>query len=218
MDSLEFSQPKKELTVEERKIAKSFEESPSLELRDKIFLVLIWRGLKTASPVSIDIEKDKSAVETLMEKVSNAGLFSLLGNATTQEKFGLKSGRILFVANNEKDLKLVFDLWNGDHQKDPQVYKEIGRMSGFPQTAIDTYDAFTRLLEPEREAMKEKLVLSEEEKKKLIPAEFFPFASLFFMSRAHWQAEFETMKKCAGEIKFVTPQLYQQYLDWYSTI
>jgi hypothetical protein len=68
-------------------------------------------------------------------------------------------------------------------------------MSGFPQTAINTYDQFAQMQKDEKEKVRQELVLSEEEKRKLLPLEVYPFSLSFFMSKKHWQKEMEIPKK-----------------------
>ena len=200
----------RELKPGERETAHSLESLPLIP-RDKIFLLLVWRGLKTASPVFLPIDYNQEMVKDLQEKVMKAGLFLKPDQTISREKRP-RSDRIYFIANNQKDLKLISKLWFGDHFNNPKVYREIGRMSGFPKTAIETFNKFTHLDGPGKTITQQKLVLSVEEKKKLIPPELFHFSLFFYMSRASWQTELQTIKKWADEIKLVAPTLQEAYV------
>lgn len=217
--SVEDSQVKRELTAEEKEIAKSLEDFSQLEVRDRVFLLLIWRGFKTASPVSIMETEPESAVSDLEEKVKKAGLlFRKTDIITKERKYGLRAGRICFVANNQKDLDLMSKLWFGDHEHDPKVYKEIGRMSGYPKTAINVFDSFQNPNIPINKREKAtRGVLSDEEKKKLIASsefspDLYPFSRFFYMSKENWQNELQTVDKWAKELDFVCHELYVNFL------
>ena len=70
-NNIEGGKPEKKLSPEEKEIARSLENFPFLLKKDKVFLVLVWRGLKTASSVSILSDAPASAVDDLrkiMEK------------------------------------------------------------------------------------------------------------------------------------------------------
>jgi hypothetical protein len=203
--------PERQLTAREKEIANSIESFPFLEIKDRIFLLLIWRGLKTASPVSLQPNVANEVVEDLRHRVQGAGLLFKVGPVSYEAFRGLRPGLICFVASNSDDLNLISELWSGDHINDPRVYKEIGRMSGLPKTAIDTYDEFIRKPEPEREKLFKKLTVPVEEKEKF--PELLPFSRLFFMSKAHRQAEEAVVQKWVDEIKLVVPNLYQLYVE-----
>lgn len=223
-NNIEGRQIKKELTPEEKKIAMSLETISCLGKKDKVFLVLVWRNLKTASAISLEAGVPESVVRDLEKRIKEAGLFFKKTDHIIkegEEMFGLKNGRICFVANNQKDLDLMSELWFGDHHRDEKVYKEIGRMSSYPQTAIDTYekimtDIFNKGNIPTREkSLMKELILSEAEKIDLLKKEpnLFPFARLFYMSKAHWKSEIEIVRKWAEEIKLATPALYQSFIE-----
>ena len=201
------------LTPEEKEITRSLENLKFLRIRDLIFIVLIWRKLKTASPVEFSLEPTEEELKKFKETIKKAGLF-VPDNPVIDTKHYKSGGKkIYFVASNKKDLDLISKLWFGDHVKDPKVYKEVGRMSGFPDTAIETYDKFTRLPDPERRKVGNELTLSPEEKKKLFSGDTYYFSLFFYMSRDHWQTESETIKKWAEEIRRLTPGLYKAYID-----
>src|SRR3989344_4438843 len=170
-----------ELTPEEKEIARSLESFPYLEMKDRVFLMLVWRKLKIASPVSIQPNAPNSALQDFKNMIQKAGLLSKPDRVIYENMRGLRPGQICFVADNQQDLNSISQLWFGDHEKDPEVYKEIGRMSGFPTTAIETYGKFSGISEPERGALMGQLLLTEEEKKKLFPAELYYFSSFFYM-------------------------------------
>ena len=208
---------KTELVPEEKKSAHFFESLTILDRAGKMDLILVWRGLKTVSQLSIFENATPSQISDLKNKIHQANLlFKEEVNLTKPKKYpipisGLK--KVYFVAKNQDDLNLFSSLWFGDHLNDPKVYKEIGRMSGFPQTAINTFHEFSGLSGEERNTKKKSLTLSPEEKKDLFPPELFPFSLRFYVSREHWQSELETIQKWAEEIKLVAPALYQSFVD-----
>jgi hypothetical protein len=211
------------LTSEEKKIAKSLETLSMLSVRDRIFLVLIWRKFKTASPISISVDTLESTVQELKEKIEKAGLlFKDIGmNEELMQKCqrgGMGYVRY-FMANNQNDLDSISEKWFGGLFTDPDVYKEIGRMSGYPQTAIDNFDKFTRLSDEEKFELKKKSTLTHEEKKALVSEKYsntpdlYYFSTFFYMSREHAEAEMEVCRQWMEEIKLVTPNLYREFID-----
>jgi hypothetical protein len=208
MDPKPSQKPIEGLTLQEKEVAKSLESVPLLTPRDKVFLILIWRKLKTASPVSVPSDASSESIVDLEERIKKAGLFCNFSKNVSRGELGVSPGRILFVANNENDLNLISQLWFGRHLKDPQVYKEVGRMSGFPKTAIETYDQFVKLRGPARK----ELVLSREEQEELIPKELLPFSEFFYLSKAHFKTEIEVVRRWVEELKLVTPEVYKEYL------
>ncbi len=205
--------PKKELTPEEKEIARSLETLPSLDIRAEIDLILVWRNLKSASQLFFPAGTTDANMVKIKERIEKAGLFFIDDGVILDKMYGNGLVRLCFIANNEKDLYLFAELWFGDHIADSLVYKEIGRMSGFPQSAIDTYDKFIMLSGKERDAAKEELTLSENEKKDLFPADLYRLSLFFYMSRAHWQTELETVRTWVEELKRVTPSLYQRFIE-----
>ena len=229
---IEQEQQKRELSPEEHKVAMSLETISSLEKKDKVFIVLVWKGLKTATAVSFEPGAPESEMSDLEKRVQKAGLlFKKTDHIITEEMYmvkqearGLRPGRVCFVANNQKDLDLISELWFGDHDNDPKVYKEMGRMSGFPQTAIDLYDKFTRLPDPEKEEVKKEIALSEREKSELFQTEpdLIPLAFTFYMSKvkegkrvSFLESELETVRKWTKKIESVTPALYREFTDFF---
>ncbi len=207
---------KQELSPEDLEIVKSIEEFNWLSSRDKIFTLLIWRKLKSASPVSL-ITSSPEAVSEFKSVLKKAHLLSQAGPTITSHMRGLNPGMIYYVANNQPDLDLLPEVWFGDHEKDPHVYRSIGRMCGFPQTAIDLYDKFTKLDGMERTEIMQKIVLSplekaEKIKEEKMSPEVLTFALLFYMSRDNYQEELKTAQRWADEIKLVSPKIFNQFV------
>lgn len=207
----------RKITPEEKKIAMSLETLQYLEPKDKVFIVLVWRGLKTASPVSLPPGVPQKVVDELRQKVEKADMFFQEGPIITKREYGLREGRICYVANNQKDLKLILELWSGNKEIDPKVYKEIGRMSGYPNTAIEAYGQLWQKIEdsPENRIQPQILMVSEDEKIEKLKKEpeLIPFAVLFYMSRANFESELEIVRKWAKEVKLVTPALYMSFIN-----
>ncbi len=203
---------KRELTPQEKNIAYSLESLPTFSIRGKMDLMLVWRKLKSASQLYLHADLSDREFQDIKNKIQKAGLFFIDKGIDTNVPEGAEPTRLCFVANNNEDLELISKIWFGDHFSDPKVYKEIGRMSGFPQTAIDTYYQIAQMQKDEKEKVRQELVLSEEEKYKLLPREVYPFSLSFFMSKKHWQKEMEIPKKWSEEIALTAPTLYQDYM------
>ena len=227
--SIESGKPKKEgLSPKEKEIAMSLETISCLEKKDKVFLVLVWKGLKTATAISLEPGVPESVARDLEKRVKETGLlFKKTDHIIAEEMFmvkqkarGLRPGRVCFVANNQKDFDLISELWFGDHDKDQKVYRELGRMSGFPQTAIDIYQKISqaeifKLSEEEQEKAMGNYVFSEREKRDFLFKEneprVVPFSWLFYMSKENWKSEMATPRKWAKEIESTTPTLYEEF-------
>lgn len=209
--NIESGKSKKELSAEEKRIAMSLEFFPHLNTKDKIFLVLIWRGFKQASPISLQGGVPESV--ELEKRLKKANLFFKKDRIIREEIYGLQPGQVYFVANNEKDLDLISKLWFGDHEHDPIVYKGIGKMSGYPQSAIDVFDSFANpdISDAKRgEVIINNVLLNKQEN---VPLDLYPFARSFYMSKQNWKNELETVRKWVEEIKSITPALYNSYLE-----
>ena len=210
----------KELTPLEKEIAESLENFEYLETKDKVFLLLVWRGLKKASPVSVEINAPESAVGDLEKITKKAGLFFKRGPVITKKERGLREGTVCFVANSQKDLDLMSDLWFRDHDNDPGVYKELGRMSGFPQTAIDTYDKISkagifRLPGDQKKKALEDYTITEKGKRDFLKSEpgVIPFSWIFYMSKENekYEVEMETARRWAEEVESVSKSIYKKF-------
>ena len=204
---------KRELTNIEKEIVRDFESLPLLNIKNLLDLELVWRGFKSASNLFLQAGVEDSQIPEIKSKIEKAGLLFKDEGIRTDKIYGQQGARICFVAKSGRDLDLISSLWFGDHVGDPKIYKEIGRMSGFPQTAIDTYDKFTKLEGERRKTVRDQLVLSEEEKRNLFGAELYPFSVFFYMSRKYWRTELETIKKWVEEIKLIDPELYSKICD-----
>lgn len=207
------SKPKvRELTPGERKVAMSLEFFRYLDIKDRIFLVLVWSGLKRASPVSLELNEPNQGLE---EVAKNAGLFFKPTDHELKEpNRGLRKGRVCFVAKKESDLERISELWFKD-EENPEISTELGRMSGYPETAIVAHNKLMSFPPAERDNVKETKespVLSEKEKidwlKNKKDQELIPFSFLFHMSKPKVDNEKEVVRKWVEELKTVAPSLY----------
>ena len=214
-------QQKRELNAEEHKIATSLESFQHLEPKDRVFLVLVWKGLKTATAVSLELGMPESVLRDLKERVEKAGMLFNEGPVLNIRIRGSRPGKICLVANNQKDLDLISHFWSrpdyGNHERDPEIYWEMGRMSGLPQTAIEAYDKiYPKTVGAYRDRIKPQvLMVSEDEKIERLKDEpdLIPFATLFYMSRVNFNSEIEIVRKWAEEIKKITPALYRLFIN-----
>ncbi len=203
----EFTPKNREkLTEKEKETLTSFKTIlqpwPWGNQRDKVDLLLVWRGLKSATQISLDPEISTDDLKKTEEVIKNAGLF--FKDSGVVEKFNIGGRRLCFVANNPKDLELVSQI---SKESSKESYSEMGRMSGFPKSAIENFIQFNESDENE-ESDQSKFFLTDEEKQSKIPAEIRKFAQLK-LSRKNWKNELETIRRWAEEIKLVDPELYR---------
>ncbi len=192
---------KRELTSEEKEIFNSFENIPFLNETDKSNFLLVWRGLKSGSGFFIKIE-DILFLGKIKEIIEKAGLFFI-----DLDRKDVSNPNIpCMVSINREDLELLATLWPDDHINDPRVYLELGRIYGYPKTAIDAFDKIHNSSSGHLE-LENELTLSSQEKRQKIPKQLLAFAKFVF-SREHWGEELETVKKWAEEIKLIDPELY----------
>src|SRR3989304_9762957 len=107
---------------------------------DKIDLLLVWRGLKSATQIDLDPKISDTDLKKTEEVIKNAGLFFKdTGTIQDQRQFGSRAGRVSFVANNPEDLELISKV---RALNTPEAHSEMGRMSGFPKSAIENLVKF----------------------------------------------------------------------------
>ncbi|MDO8659706.1 MAG: hypothetical protein Q7K54_03835 [Candidatus Parcubacteria bacterium] len=210
----QISQPeeqnsKRELTQEEKETLKSFENIPFIDLSDKLDFLWTWRKLKNGSEFELNKDVTKEEEESIIEIVKKSGLLIKVVDAVKPEDSKFKR-KFFFIANNQEDLELISKLYLGDHFK-PEVYLELGRIYGFPKTAIEAFDQTHNSSEGVKKDWDEFLLTSKEKMEKT-PKEVSSFVQ-FKLSREHWPAEIEVVKKWAEEIKLVDPDFYLKILN-----
>lgn len=201
-----------EITSEQKEIIKSFESLP-LEWHPKMNLILTFLGQKTASDVMFSRDIKEEDFNTAVDVIKKAGLLfmdnSITEDAVRKSKTGL---RVCFVANNSRDLDIISKVQSGPAD-DPAVYLEMGRMSGYPRTAIDVFDQICKEKNAEKsQEIKKVLSLSPAEKRAMFSDEDYAFSSFIIMSREHWKEEIAVCRIWASMIKSSNPELYQKII------
>ncbi|HTE48492.1 MAG TPA: hypothetical protein VK675_01130 [Candidatus Paceibacterota bacterium] len=196
-NSLENAQTKRKLSLEEKRIVKSFENIPFERLVDRARLILVWRKLKQATDFVFNTPVDDLQLKNIKSIIEKAGLFF-----KCEVKEG-ESRQACFVADNQNDLELVLKLWSSTTLYDRDV--QFGRLFGFPQTAIEAYDKNSV---DSKAGKKSKYLLTLDEMDEKVPKDLIPYC-LLMLSRANWEQELKTVKRWADEIKLVDPALYK---------
>ncbi len=199
------------LTPEERATIESFETLP-INWRSEFNLVLAFKKYKSAVEVFFQPDISESKLEEARRIIEASGLFFKDMGVREDETYNTGSRRICFAAVTAKDLNLISELWFGDHNNDPKVYKELGRMSGFPPSAIELFHHIhSEDDEDKQKKDSEEYAVSVEEKKSL-PADLYAFSSFFMMSKKHMREGLEVARRWAEIIKAASPDLYQQVI------
>jgi hypothetical protein len=195
------------LTPAQRETIKSL-ESISTDWRIRFNLILTFFRQKTATDLLLDIEILEEEIERIRKIIEKANLlFKDMGRGLDNIYKTERGKRVCYVAINQEDLDLISSPNNrGD--------REMGRMSGFPQSAID---AFVSLMnKPDSittDIWKQRHALSPEEKRERFSDEEYAFSTFFMMSRANWQEELETVRRWVKIIKQADFNLYQEIIN-----
>ena len=192
----------KQLSREEQAIAKSFEGIPFLSEGQKRDALLVWRKLKPGSNFSLEPEISNADLKKIEDIIEKAGLLFKV----VEEKKSDEPRKVFFVANNQEDLESLSRLFFGDHLTDPKEYLELGRIYGFPKTAIEAFDKNSQA---EKEGSESEFLLILDEMEEKIPKNLRRFTD-FLLSKANWQDELKTVRKWADEINLVDPDFYKQ--------
>ncbi len=200
---------KRELNQEEKEALESFEKIPFIDLSDKVDFLLTWRKLKNGSEFELNKDVTKEEEESIIYIVKKSGLLIKVVESLKPADSEIKR-KFFFIANTIEDLELVSRLYLGDHFT-PEVYLELGRIYGFPKTAIEAFDKTHNSL-GDVKVHQDEFLLTSKEKMGNLPKEINAFANLK-LSREHWATEVEIIKKWAEEIKLLDPVLYQTILD-----
>jgi hypothetical protein len=189
---------KRELSPVEQEIAKSFE---IIDEEDRVDAILVWRKLKNATELYFDADTNEEKIKEVKVVMEKAGMFF---HDSGKREFAQALRRICFIANSQKDLESVSEMWFAD-RNDPKVYLELGRLFRYPKTSVDIYDEIHR--SENQKSARSELALSEKERHLLVPSDLRGFTA-FVLSKAHWQEELNTSRKWAEEVKLVDPKLY----------
>lgn len=243
MRSEKFRSQEGILSEREREIVASVEKFPVSD-EGRVDLVLTWRGLKPATDIHLLLRKwyrtdreDLSPVEEKLLVESTKTLFGSIGlkvvegrkkhdeiySAEEEDKntlVGDAEYQTIFVACREEDVnKLAVEYYKNEREN----CGAIGRLFGFPETAVKAYERVASLAWNEKgervpvdwgEISKGVLVGSEDLPPDAKKQDFVAFAE-FALSAEHWREELDKARDWADEIRKVDPDLYARKVREY---
>lgn len=219
---------KEQISPREKELTREIEQLPLLD-EDKVNLLLVWRGLKLATNINfifkewapgspepvLSSKRKKIRIEELLQLLGKIGL-----SAVAEKEFRLEpefivennnrgilngmESQMIFVSPSLETAEELAENWpkeEGDLEG-----KNLGRLFGFPQTAIEAYVKYAKDgFQDKNEFMMKRSEIPEEIRNK----DYFAFVG-FGLSKEHWQEELETAKKWAAEIQKLSPTLYAE--------
>lgn len=227
MEQFTFETERPELTEAEREVVEKIEKLPCPD-NEKTDLLLIWRGLKSATdieygkdwyPEEKPITLTQEEIDQLTNAIRHAGFYATEPVHEDQKAERITEGPHapyvipgkdqirIFVASDQKTAeRLQIAHGSGDA-------RTYGKLSGYPQTAIE---AFVEAAKRGEEGWRELLVYRDELPDEVKNQDFLAFAE-FKLSKAHWQDELKTVKKWAEEIQRINPALYSRNVEAYKS-
>lgn len=229
-----------ELSEAERKSVERIETLPITD-SNKIDLILSWKGLKKAidigvtlktwqegeRPPDISEEEKQKKIKEAIDTIKSLGLEYTEGGIGEQDpriierkdaepmKFPGSEWQVLYVAQSKEVAERIKNLWKETSEKNNEVKTcvEIGRLSGYPESAIQTYQEFFRDLRTK--GLENKISIDQAELPEEVQSEDYMAFSHFRLSRGNWREELKTVKAWADEIQKMDPKLYQRVVDKY---
>jgi hypothetical protein len=211
---------------QEARIAEAVEQLPIDNDASRAELLLVWRGLKIATIVGVAFQNEpgapafKSEAEHIEARLRALGFLVRQGNFVrfvkipgkkSPGKGGSRGDTTLpprgyaeyYAARTREDLEKFYEIWNEEDEQ--RVCDEIGRMSGFPDSAIRAY---RRWLYGDRKD--NNLIIDQQELPEEIQEQNFMAFAQYRFSRENWQEELKTAKRWAEEIERIDPALYER--------
>jgi hypothetical protein len=206
---------KEEVEEMEKKESADIERMENLDFlgtQDRMNLILTYLGEKPTSEIEIVYDSKKplaelqevlSRKEDLERNLNAFGLrFKILEREKTDEDgFDRKEFQFL-VGKEEKNLG---ELEKALLAKDD---KKIGKLFGYPETAVEAFSKGWDKILDEKEWWQE---LSEKERNDLLQEGVLNFRN-FALSKEYWREELETVRKWQSIIKEKAPKLYQEMI------
>ncbi len=225
------------LSEREKSLVGVIEQLP-MDDSAKTDLILVWRGLKQATNLGIDIatwrrgevppklseEEEQRILDNAKNTFGSLGLYVVEGEryerepitaspraGASEEEFPGASVKIFYVAKEREKADKIAELFSAN---EPESNDEIGKLSGYPESAIRAYREFFE--EGFKNGLLEHAAFIEQ---KVLPAEtrkqdFMAFAQ-FRLSKDNWRKELETAKRWADAIKKTDPALYEREVAGY---
>jgi len=201
---------KKELSLEEKRVIESFKGLPFIQEWERVDLILTWRKFKSANALFLRVENGaRPDLRKIRKIIEDAGI--LFNEGSLVESSGNPAFWVCFVANNQADIELISRLWfEGRSPDNLKAHSELGRMYGYPPTAIQAFNQWEAAGAKYEE--KGKFLLTDYEREHYVSEELSRFAH-FQLSKENWHQELDTVRKWAEEIRLVDAELYKKIED-----
>jgi hypothetical protein len=208
--NIETSSPM-ELTVEEKKLAKSIDGLPISD-SDKVDMMLVWRKLKPATDLHIDDPGNPLVWWWMKRKIGKV-----------LDRMGMHYADAFYKEHSDRTIALspdisTFDVMVSERQRymdylegkhnNPDLrhridYEKAGMFYGFPKTAITAYVEDHLEGVPKKESERNRIEFKDLPKNIQRVAEFV-------YSRGNWEEEAKTSIRWAEEIVVLSPKLYKR--------
>lgn len=196
-----FNRPPQPISPENEKELVAKIEAIKTTDDTKADIVLLWKDLKKASDIIITGDSEMTEAEREVTCREAEDLFKKLGLSyvkNNREMVAALGIAEYIVSKNQTDMLLYQKAWNQDGDTEA---KTLGNLLGFPDTAIEAYQAGEVL----DESMLPEDVVSLDTR-----------AFLWYkLSKDHWQEEIKTAEKWARQIQKTDSQLYTRLIERY---
>jgi len=191
-------------------------ENSGLKPFDKISIILAKGGFKKATEIEFETdgwkagEDEKHLDGNLLEEFDN---FLIEAGLNFEKTKSIEKARYTYPNEEERNVEraaYIYGNSRGDIQKLKKAMEEndedlMGKMFGFPQTAIDAFK-------------KGEIIDDNDLPKEIKEEDYFKFATSFKMSKEHWREELGYIKKWADFVKEKSPKIYEEYVEMMETI
>lgn len=191
----------------------TIEKLENSELRpfDKISIILARGGFKKATDIEFETdgwkngEDEKHLDDNLLEEFDN---FLIEAGLNFEKTKNIEKARYTYPNEEKRNVErasYIYGRSKEDIQKLKKAMEEndediMGKMFGFPQTAIDAFK-------------KGEIINDNDLPKEIREQDYFKFATSFKMSKDHWREELDYIKKWADFVKETSPKIYEEYLE-----
>lgn len=186
----------------------SIEKVESLPIRDfdKVDLILLLAGFKTAVDINVPINNDN-----WHNIIKDLGLYFIEDEGLRDE-----SKRKYYIARSQEDAEKLHDAFAKNNDT------EAGILSGYPATAVENYVKTTEDLKSPNLTESDVINLLKERYAEIVDLplevkdiqELLPLAH-FGLSRQNWKEEIVTIKKWADTVRNLDPELYDRIHGYY---
>lgn len=198
------SSPEINLSEREKRNTEIIERLPLTDF-DKVDMLLILQNLKQATDIRIYSDRNKDFEQSLKE----LGLVGLLGK---KEKLpdSKKTSQEFYVAKTGDIAKRLKNAWQTLDDA------ELGALSGYPQSAVESFIKSKSLTGSEEEVAKafRELFIGADIPEDVRHEDYLAFLN-FQLSRDNFRQELEVVRSWAEEIRRLDPSLFERVVDWH---